>query len=227
MGPGMMHGGAGPTPFDPARIETLKTELGITAAQEPAWTKYAKTLQDAATAMKTTREGIDPDTVSKMSPQDRFAFVTKIREQAQKQFEAVKTAAERAARHARRHAEGQGPGRPSRGSRSARARMHAAAWAARSTGIEAGNGAVWRSQSSQSPLDASNVQRALTATRASGINPLLRRSLHVPSSDHSPGARRCCCRVRARRPGPRRPAAIGTQRRRPRIPPDPDADRCA
>ena len=27
MGPGMMHGGAGPKQFDPARIETLKTEL--------------------------------------------------------------------------------------------------------------------------------------------------------------------------------------------------------
>ena len=33
------------------------------------------------------------DAVSKMSPQDRFAFVTKMREQAQKQFETVKTAA--------------------------------------------------------------------------------------------------------------------------------------
>ena len=94
MGPGMMHGGAGPTQFDPARLETLKTELGITAAQEPAWTKYAKTVQDAAAAMKTTREGINPDTISKMSPQDRFAFVTKMREQMQKQFAAVKTAAE-------------------------------------------------------------------------------------------------------------------------------------
>ena len=73
---------------------TLKTELGITAAQEPAWTKYAKAVQDAAATMKTTREGVDPDAVSKMTPQDRFAFVTKIREQAQKQFAAVKTAAE-------------------------------------------------------------------------------------------------------------------------------------
>ena len=43
--------------------------------------------------MKTTREGVDPSTVSKMSPQERFAFVTKIREQGQKQFETVKTAA--------------------------------------------------------------------------------------------------------------------------------------
>ena len=94
MGPGMMHGAAGPTQFDPARLETLKTELGITAVQEPAWTSYASTVRDAAAAMKTTREGINPDTVSKMSPQDRFAFATKIREQMQKQFAAVKTAAE-------------------------------------------------------------------------------------------------------------------------------------
>ena len=94
MGPGMMHGGAGPAGFDPARLETLKTELGITAAQEPAWSKYAKTVEDAAAAMKTTREGINPDTVGKMTPQDRFAFASKIREQAHKQFAAVKTAAE-------------------------------------------------------------------------------------------------------------------------------------
>jgi hypothetical protein len=93
MGPGM-HGGAGPAQFDPARIDTLKTELGITAAQEPAWTKYAKAVQDAATAMTTTREGVDPEAVSKLSPADRFAFVSKIREQARTQLETVKTAAD-------------------------------------------------------------------------------------------------------------------------------------
>jgi hypothetical protein len=92
MGPGT-HRGPGLTQFDPARIETLKTELGITAAQEPAWTKYAKTVQDSAATMQTTREGIDRDAVSKMTPADRFAFVTKMREQGQKQFEAVQTAA--------------------------------------------------------------------------------------------------------------------------------------
>jgi hypothetical protein len=91
MGPGM-HGGPGQAQFDPARIDTLKTELGITAAQESAWTKYAKAIQDAATAMKTTREGVDPNAVSKLNPQDRLAFVTKVREQGQKQFETVKTA---------------------------------------------------------------------------------------------------------------------------------------
>ena len=43
--------------------------------------------------MKKAREGVDPDAVSKLSPQDRFAFVTKMREQGQKQFETVQTAA--------------------------------------------------------------------------------------------------------------------------------------
>ena len=48
MGPGMMHGDPGQTSADPARIDALKAELAITAAQEPAWTKYADAVQDAA-----------------------------------------------------------------------------------------------------------------------------------------------------------------------------------
>ncbi|MBI4274299.1 MAG: Spy/CpxP family protein refolding chaperone [Rhizobiales bacterium] len=79
---------------DPAQIETLKKELSITSAQESAWTKYAKAVQDAATTMKTTREGVDSNVVSKMTPADRFAFVSKMREQGQKQFETMKTAAD-------------------------------------------------------------------------------------------------------------------------------------
>jgi len=93
MGPGAMHGRRGMTQFDPARIDTLKTELGITAAQDPAWTKYAKAIQDGAATMKTMREAVDPDAVSKMSRIDRIAFRTKMREQGQKQFETVQTAA--------------------------------------------------------------------------------------------------------------------------------------
>jgi hypothetical protein len=92
MGPGM-RGGPGFAQFDPARIDTLKTELAITAEQEPAWTKYAKAIQDAAATMKTTGESVDREAVSKMNPQDRFAFVSKMREQGQKQFETVQTAA--------------------------------------------------------------------------------------------------------------------------------------
>lgn len=92
IGPGMMGGAPGAF-ADPAQLETLKKELSITAAQEPAWTKYTKAVQDAATTMKTAREGVNPDTLGKLSPQDRFAFVSKMREQGLKQFETVKTAA--------------------------------------------------------------------------------------------------------------------------------------
>ena len=92
MGPGT-HGRPGFTQFDPARIDTLKTELGITPAQEPAWTKYAKAVEDAATTMKTERESVNPETLTKLTPQERFASVSKIREQAQKQHETVQTAA--------------------------------------------------------------------------------------------------------------------------------------
>jgi len=94
MGPGMMHGRAGLGLADPAQLETLKTELEITAAQEQAWGKYAKAIQDAAAGMKTTRESVDPEAVGKMSPPDRYAFVSKMREQAQARFAAVKTAAD-------------------------------------------------------------------------------------------------------------------------------------
>lgn len=93
MGPGMMPGRGGLGFADPAQIEQLKGELGITPAQEGAWTKYAKAVQDAAATMKTTREGVDPEAVSKMTPADRYAFVSKMREQGQKQFGAVKSAA--------------------------------------------------------------------------------------------------------------------------------------
>jgi hypothetical protein len=109
MGPGMMKGMGGHGPgmmkgmgpmmhgrgafADSAQIDTLKGELGITTAQEAAWGKYAKAVQDAAAAMKTARESVDPSAVSKMPPSDRFAFVSKMREQGQKQFEAVRTAA--------------------------------------------------------------------------------------------------------------------------------------
>ena len=95
MGPGMMNQrGPGLTLADPAQIEALKRELGITAAQEPAWSKYAKTIQEAAATMQTARTAVDPDAVSKMTPQDRYAFVTKQREAARKQFNAVKSAAD-------------------------------------------------------------------------------------------------------------------------------------
>ena len=92
QGPGLMHGRHGAALTDPSRLEALKGELGITAAQEAAWTKYAKAAQDATTAMKTARESVDHGAVSSMPPAERFAFVSRMREQRQKQFEAIRTA---------------------------------------------------------------------------------------------------------------------------------------
>lgn len=94
MGPRMKQGRADQTFSDPARLDELKAELAITPVQEPAWTKYAKAVQDAAAAMRTGRGSVDPEAVSKMSPGDRFAFVSKMRAQRQTQFEAVETAAQ-------------------------------------------------------------------------------------------------------------------------------------
>ncbi len=102
MGPGMGRGGmgpgmgfGGPAAFaDPAQFDKLKTELGITPAQEPAWTKYTKTVQDAAAAMKAARETMNPETIGKMTPDERFAFGTSMHEQRQQQFTAVKSAAD-------------------------------------------------------------------------------------------------------------------------------------
>jgi LTXXQ motif family protein len=97
-GPGMMkemrHGAPYQGFADPARLAALKADLAITPAQELAWTKYAKAVQDAAATVKTAQDSVDPDVVSKMTPADRFAFVTKMREQGQTQFNAVKTAAD-------------------------------------------------------------------------------------------------------------------------------------
>jgi hypothetical protein len=56
MPAGMMQGRLGLTQFDPAQLETLKADLGITSAQEAAWSKYSNVLRDVATTMKSTRE---------------------------------------------------------------------------------------------------------------------------------------------------------------------------
>jgi hypothetical protein len=93
MGPAMMHKGPGSAFADAAQLETLKGELGITTAQEVAWNKYAKAVKDAAAARKTAQESVDPGVVSRMTPSERFAFVSKMREHGQKQLEGVRTAA--------------------------------------------------------------------------------------------------------------------------------------
>ncbi len=61
-GPGMMRGGGpgfGRGMNDPATyLAGLKTELGITPAQEPAWTEYADTVQGAAAQMQAMHSSV-------------------------------------------------------------------------------------------------------------------------------------------------------------------------
>ncbi|HJZ43893.1 MAG TPA: hypothetical protein VJ233_09235, partial [Hyphomicrobiaceae bacterium] len=82
MGPAMMQGGPASGFADPAGLDQLKAELAIKSAQEQAWNTYAKAVGDAAAAQKTTAEGVDRQAVGKMKPADRFAYVSKMREQA-------------------------------------------------------------------------------------------------------------------------------------------------
>jgi hypothetical protein len=61
MGSGMMHGrmmqgSSDLTQIDPAQLAALKTDLGITPAQETAWAKYSNVTRDAADTMRSTRE---------------------------------------------------------------------------------------------------------------------------------------------------------------------------
>lgn len=53
---GMLQGGFDLTQIDPARLATLKTELGITPAEETAWTKYSDVLRETAATVNSTRE---------------------------------------------------------------------------------------------------------------------------------------------------------------------------
>lgn len=98
MGLGMMgmHGGPMAGAFaDAARLDALKKEIGITAAQEPAWTAYAKTMQDAAGAMESRHQGINMSKMHAMSDQDRQAMMSGMLDQRQKAFQTVKAAAEK------------------------------------------------------------------------------------------------------------------------------------
>jgi hypothetical protein len=53
MGGGMMGGGAmGGTWTTPGYLDSLKTELAITPAQEPAWKDYAETVAGVADQMQ-------------------------------------------------------------------------------------------------------------------------------------------------------------------------------
>ncbi len=94
MGQGMMGMGASARFGGTAAIDALKSDLAITAAQEPAWNAYAKTLQEQTASMQAMRQGVDPDGIRAMSQDDRAKFMSQMMEQRQAHFDKLKAAAE-------------------------------------------------------------------------------------------------------------------------------------
>jgi hypothetical protein len=92
MGAGMMHGDPGQMLADPAQLDRLKNELGITPAQEEAWKEYANAVKDAADKMTAMHESMGPGAVRDWSPADRFAFMTSTREELHTRFQTVQAA---------------------------------------------------------------------------------------------------------------------------------------
>ena len=92
MGAGMMYGGFGRMFADPGQIDRLKSEIGITPAQEGVWTDYANAVKEAADKMTAMHESMYAEAVRDWSPADRFAFMTSKGEQLHTQFQTVQAA---------------------------------------------------------------------------------------------------------------------------------------
>lgn len=92
-GPGRMGGMGGMA--DPAsHLATLKTEIGIKSEQQADWDAYAKVVTEAAKDGETRRTKVDRDAVAKMTQTEREAFRKSMQDQAQRQRDGVKAAAE-------------------------------------------------------------------------------------------------------------------------------------
>jgi hypothetical protein len=85
QGPGMMRGGMMGTKFDPAaradqRLSRLKTDLKITAEQEPLWQAFAdKARSEAGQGFKAMREQAQDATLTAPERMSRMAEVMKQR----------------------------------------------------------------------------------------------------------------------------------------------------
>jgi LTXXQ motif family protein len=93
MGRAMMGGGPGWGFLDSGRLDAIKRELAITPAQDAAWSKYAKAVEDATSGLRTLHDGVDRESVSKMSPTERQAVFAKLHDQRWQQHGNVRTAA--------------------------------------------------------------------------------------------------------------------------------------
>ncbi len=87
-----MHGHAMGDPAE--HLKSLRTDIGITDAQAGAWDAYAKVVQDTATQMRASRQGMTRHTFMEMSTPERLALLLKQRDQREQARGAVKAAAD-------------------------------------------------------------------------------------------------------------------------------------
>lgn len=78
--------------FDQDRIDRVKREIGVTAAQEQAWTKYAGTLKEVADARRARRDSIDRSAIARMSTDEFRKFRDGMIDQRRKEQDQVRAA---------------------------------------------------------------------------------------------------------------------------------------
>ena len=74
------------------RLEAVKKEIGITAAQEQAWAKYASTMKEVSDARRSRREALDRSAINRMSLDDYRKFRDATIDQRRKEQDRVNAA---------------------------------------------------------------------------------------------------------------------------------------
>jgi hypothetical protein len=77
---------------DPAELDSIKKEIGITTQQEAAWTKYAAAVKEAADSARKRREGMDAGAARGLSAEDFRKFRDLLIEQRRKEQDTVRAA---------------------------------------------------------------------------------------------------------------------------------------
>ncbi len=85
MGPGMM----GSSPYDTGWLDSAKAKLGITAAQDRAWTAYADAVRANVQSMRDMHDSMDVEAIRKMSPDDRLTYMRSLHDSRIEQMNAV------------------------------------------------------------------------------------------------------------------------------------------
>lgn len=96
MGPGMMGRGGGPwiSTDTASYLDRLKADLGITAAQEPAWNSYAETVRGVAEQMQGVHQTMY-EAMGTATWQERRDMMNRMFESRQQAFDTVHDAADK------------------------------------------------------------------------------------------------------------------------------------